>query len=78
MKRKIGLIESKWLLYIGSAITWFMFELFSIFDNAVCEIIATVCLLCGIKSIILGMSSKGKDDEMSKYMKIYRNVTHLL
>lgn len=55
-----------------------MFELFSIFDNAVCEIIATVCLLCGIKSIILGMSSKGKDDEMSKYMKIYRNVTHLL
>ena len=75
MKKKLGLIESKCLLYIGNGIAWLMFGVLSIFDNVVCEIIATICLLCGITSIILGMSSKEKDDEMSKHNMMKAKAT---
>ena len=75
MKKKLGLIESKCLLYIGNGIAWLMFGAFSIFDNVICEIIASACLLFGMTSIVLGMSSKEKDDEMSKHNLIKAKAT---
>ena len=67
MKRKIGLIESKILVYIGNGSSWLAYGVLSLFDNVVCSILSVVFLLCGISSLCLGMSSKEKDDEMSNY-----------
>lgn len=67
MSKKLGLIESKCLQYIGNGVAWLMFGLVSAFDNFVCDILAIVCLLCGITAIIFSFLSKEKDDEMSKH-----------
>lgn len=67
MSKKIGLIESKILVYIGNGSAWLAYGVLSLFDNMVCVILSTVFLLCGLASLLLGMSSKEKDDEMSNH-----------
>lgn len=67
MNKKIGLIESRILVYIGNGSAWLAYGVLSLFDNIVCGILSTVFLLFGITSLLLGMSSKEKDDEMSKH-----------
>ena len=67
MNKELGLVESKCLLYIGNGIAWLLFGIFSIFDNAICDIMGSICLFCGCSAIIISNSSKEKDDEMSKH-----------
>ena len=75
MTKKIGLIESKILLYIGNGSAWLLFGIFSIFDNAICDIMGSICLFCGCSSIIISNSSKEKDDEMSKHNMMKAKAT---
>lgn len=75
MNKKIGLIESKTLLYVGNGTAWLAYGVFSLFDNTVCKILSIVFLLCGITSLILGMTSREKDDEMSKHNLLKAKAT---
>lgn len=75
MNKKIGLIESRILTYIGNGSAWLAYGVLSLFDNIVCVILSTVFLLCGIVSLILGMSSQEKDDEMSKHNLLKAKAT---
>lgn len=61
------MVESKILVYIGNGSAWLAYGVLSLFDNIVCVILSTVFLLCGFASLLLGMSSKEKDDEMSNH-----------
>ena len=63
----MGLIESRILVYIGNGSAWLAYGVLSLFDNIMCEILASLFLSLGIVSILMGMSSKEKDDEMSEY-----------
>ena len=75
MNKKIGLIESRILVYIGNGSAWLAYGVLSLFDNIVCEILASIFLLLGIVSTLMGMSSKEKDDEMSKYNMMKAKAT---
>ena len=75
MAKKIGLIESKILLYIGNGSAWLAYGVLSFFDNIVCTVLSTAFLLCGIASLLLGMSSQEKDDEMSKHNMMKAKAT---
>lgn len=80
MSRKISLIESRILMYIGNGIAWFVYGVLSFFNNVVCDILSAVFLVVGIIVLILGMSSKEKDDEMSRHnlLKAKANTMDLL
>lgn len=75
MSKKIGLIESRILVYIGNGSAWLAYGVLSLFDNIVCVILSIVFLLFGITSLILGVSSKEKDDEMSKHNLLLAKAT---
>ena len=75
MNKKIGLIESKILVYIVNGSAWLAYGVLSLFDNIVCVILSTVFLLCGIVSLLLGMSSQEKDDGMSKHNLLKAKAT---